>query len=160
MASRTTSLFGIDSRDAESLSRASDRSSRVKVTFVVAIPTPYYHIATESGARHRGLPVYQTSRFISKANHPGRWWRGFLRKCCGSAAMERRADCYFIPRWFRWSHEPGGAKRSRRGTFRKISLIFEKNARREPGNPHYDGGKPLITGKLFSIRTTPASLSE
>ena len=27
----------------------------------------------------------------------------------------------------------------------------------EPENPHHDGGKPFITGKLSSIRTTPVA---
>jgi len=43
IASRTTSLFGIESEAAACVKRAIVASSRVKVTLLDAISIPYYH---------------------------------------------------------------------------------------------------------------------
>ena len=43
---------------------------------------------------------------------------------------------------------------------RTIALYCEEKCATEPEHPHYDGGKPLIVGKLSSKRTTPAGGGE
>ena len=43
-----------------------------------------------------------------------------------------------------------------RASWAKNLTYFGEKCATELENPHYDGVKPLITGKLSKIRTTPA----